>query len=862
MRCPSCQQDTLGLYLDPSHADSGPWHYCHNCSLHGDSIELYSSVHRLGSAEAGITQALAKREFRLPAYEFTPPGIKMYLENYPIHRAKMDLVWKYARDGLGQNMHPDVLHRMQKLHLWGSWRYGAAQLNSFLGGTTRQEMNRLFDTEVLPREGFHASLVLNYQDLPGRTSAFEFLGQEENLFKFTNTTSNPKQEGGLLWLDLLKPGEEVVYALPDPILGLHLQRRHLIDSNLPLKLVVYNEFSSAVWNSISADRVIFWAPFLDWRVFAQARSCQNSYLANAPKLKDISADNLQKVLAKDSSNELLAQMRESAKPWPEFFAQWAADPGLPEHELRAVVQKLSLSVQERDTIVALCPRDRRPRLEHLLANTGCTVKEIHIQSHTVEEREDGWYLKRANGADELILSTPVKLFREIVDLRTNRTYWHGGLRIQGQLVEFVTDTLIIQKNPFAWLCEITSRAGQGVPSMNPNWNKMFLYLVKSFNTPKVVKFSTDWGITTEGDVVFPLFRLVKGAIIPEDTYLDPHRTPGMGIHPPLTRVVSPADTQSPARTAVIAGFAAFVLNWLLRRQHLPACPVIYVGAQGSIAVAAVRHLAKVLDLQRHELSTDTARISSKLALLAEDVTFPLFIDPLTYSMARYIPTPLSTFAFTHADRNEAAVLAIGGNWIRIYTPSLRFEEQLLPPADDLVNYLIDLQRRQFNLPTTETLFESVLEDLAAWYHRYLSNTQEELLKNLHKICAPPATPAEALLETVWWLRQSGKLSTSTIPLEKLVKDGVVTEPRSGAWRTIVRSRKLNAIYVSRSCLMHTLKQEGLPIPDFGPVTLSLAQGHYLDSSLATPDGWLLKQNVFDSAIRKLTSTLAEAAALP
>ena len=174
----------------------------------------------------------------------------------------------------------------------------------------------------------------------------------------------------------------------------------------------------------------------------------------------------------------------------------------------------------------------------------------------------------------------------------------------------------------------------------------------------------------------------------------------------------------------------------------------------------------------------------------------------------------------------------------------------LPPVDDMVNYLIDLQSRQYNLPGSE-LFDSLLEDLAAWYQRYLGG-QEGLLSALHEMILPPLLPGDGLIELICWLHQAGRLSISTKELSTQL-DGRTIKERTQSSRfhqlsVVLYGTKEQAVYISRSTLITTLARDKLPTPDFARVTDDLSSRHLLLSDYNTPDGWVIKRSHWDERV--------------
>jgi len=847
--CPGCHHEGLAIYMDPTSVDSNRWMYCHHCGFRGDSLELYNLARRTKDLHDAISQASLDGTFNLEATEFTPEAVVNYVEYFPARRKRTDALWKQFRANLGAKLSPDLSRRLQTMHLWSTWNYGQGLIGKFMGGGGLKEINKAFGEEVLPKDGFKTSLIFNYQDVPGRTIGFQFVGENNRRFKPIQYNYGARSEGGLAMLDLLDTFEDTVFAVSDPIVAMHLQRRHLVDSNQPLKLVVFNDLTWSAWESVSARQVILWAPRTDWRLFHQARLAKNGYITHYPNLRGIDNDAIYHYVVTNPTISTMQLMAKHARPWYDFFIDWATDAKRPEFEVRDAVKQLSFNPRERELLLDNCPRASKVRLDNFLTDTQYDVRSVIINRNKVFDRPDGWFTLSSLKSEELLLDTPVKLFREIVDTATATTYWHGALRHKSKMIEFVEEVGVIEKNPSAWLRDVLAREGLGVPTFNQVWAKHFIYLVKCFNDPKQVKLSTRMGIQPDGDILMPLFKVHEGQVSEEEIYLDPKKTPGIGVKQPVKRAARQEDVVFPTRIAVIAGFAAIIYNWLLALRDEPACPVIFVGPLGSVGNAAARHICKTMSLTKQEVRyhwRDSLYVLDNLKYAG----LPTFIEPQTYGLIRNFPNPFHKFCLLQAERSESTALACGGPWLRIYAPNLRSDSNNLPPIDDMFNYLIDLQSRQYNLPGGD-LLDSLLEDMAAWYQKYLGG-QEDMLAALKAMVLPPLLPGDGLVELICWLHQSGRIDVSRAELSTQVVGGTVVEcvnrGRSIVRTAIIYGTAEKAVYISRSVLGTVLARDKLAQPDFTRITDDLANRRLLFTNYNTPDGWVIQRSHWDERV--------------
>ena len=847
--CPGCKHDDLAIYMDPTSADSNRWMYCHHCGFRGDSLELYALTRRTRDMFDTVERASTDGSFTLEASDLTPEAVFNYIEYFPVRRRKTEALWKQFRAGLGPRLSADLSRRMQNMHLWSTWNYGQGMIGRFMGGATRHEVNKAFGEEILPKEGFRTALIFNYQDVPGRTIGMQFVGETERRFKAFQYNYGARSEGGLAMLDLLDTFEDTVFAVPDPIVAMHMQRRHLVDSNQPLKMVVYNDITWSAWESVTARQVILWAPKIDWRLFNQARLVKNGYITPYPKLHLTDNDNIYSYILNITTSVITQLMVKHARPWYEFFTDWITDAQRPEHESRETIKQLAFNPRECALLMDHCPRPQRAKLENFLTDIQHEGRSVVVNRNKVFDRPDGWYALSGLKSEELILDTPVKLFREIVDTVTATVYWHGALRHKSKMIEFVEEVSVIEEDPNAWLREMMAREGLGMPTFNTLWAKHFIYVVKSFNDPKHIKLSNSMGLQPNGDILFPLFRVHEGQITEEETFLDARKTPGIGVKPPVKRAIRPEDTVFPTRTAVIAGYAAIIYNWLLTLRDEPACPAVFVGPLGSVSNLAARHLCKILSLSKQEIRyhwQDALPVLDKLKYAG----FPTLVEPQTYGLLKNFPNPFHKFCLLQAERSESTALACGGPWLRIYAPNLRSDSHNLPPADDMVNYLIDLQSRQYSLPGGN-LLDSLLEDMAAWYQRYLGS-QEELLPALRTMILPPLLPGDGLIELVCWLHQSGRVDIGHAELSTRIENGTIaTRSSRGCMNNrdvVMYGTAEKAVYISRSVLSVVMTRDKLPAPDFARITDDLASRQLLIPGYNTPDGWVIKREHWDSRV--------------
>src|SRR5512137_608722 len=282
-RCPFCTSDTLCIMPDPM-SGGATWLHCGDCGFCGDTIELYCKMHNQEIRE-GIYRAISDGVAGAIT-DINDLIIGLYIEHYPEIRAKHQSVWKLVNGHVVGDLTPEIIGRIQADHLWTGWRgNGRDRFAMCLGAARRKEIVKFFpgEREIMPRD-FRVPLVVNYQDVPGRISAFHFIGESGELSLKVLGTEVRQQafEGGLAMLDFLRPFEGTVFAVGNPMVALHLHKLNFMDSNLPAKIICYNECTNSAWQYVNAKKVVFWDDEITWRIFDQAKRVQNAEIAVRP----------------------------------------------------------------------------------------------------------------------------------------------------------------------------------------------------------------------------------------------------------------------------------------------------------------------------------------------------------------------------------------------------------------------------------------------------------------------------------------------------------------------------------------------------------------------------------------------------
>lgn len=839
--CPFCRGERLSIYADPATGSLSRWIYCPGCGWRGDSIEMYARCNQITDLREALYRTVREGLFTAPLQEVPPEAVNSYVEQYPERRRQDSERWRKLSVGLTY-LRPEMVSRMQRDHLWGGWRFGYQhKLRQFLGGGARSDVVRFFnDSKVLPKDGFNTVLAFNYQDVPGRSTAFQFVGEGERAhLRFLRGTSFRRAEGGLAMLEALRPWEKTVYAVGDPVIALQLHRRHLADFDDPIKLVAYNESTDLAWRSVIAERVIFWAPKVDASLFLQARKVPQGYITLNPHMRKTAGEPYD-YLGNLPTAAVLDMMERNAKPWEDVFIHWLTRREMEDTEAREFVARMGFSTKERNDILERCKGQARARLQGLLTETQA-VQSILLNGKHILDKPDGWYVSYPSRGEELISDAVVRLVRIKVDPERRQISWEGYVRCGGKEIRFHDDLAHIERDPEAWLKGILSTAGL-TATFNSIWASQLLNMARRFSEPRHEEVSSRLGIHGDGGIVFPRFTIRSG-LFEESPSAPPGAYPAASVVPPRTRKRGKEDLPSKARAVWLANACAYVANFLQSLNQLPPAPIACAGAQGSAAHAAARAFARgagmpslTLDRGNRRMSIDDVR--GKFNTLG----YPTYLETLAPGLLRGYPALNSDHVCLSTGALEVAALAVGGRWWTIWAPENRPEANPLPPFDDVLLYLADLQTRNYELPGEACLPHAVAEDLSAWYARYLGLDAAETLAEVKKVFAGPALPGDAIVGLYCHLHRAGFIEVDHQPFSAAVRAmGIREHVKKG----IIIDDVQNNVYLSRKELMVAVAKAHLPLPEVGAVSDDLIRRKLLIEKDLPLEGWIVPKDCWD-----------------
>jgi len=827
----------LAIYMDPVHFGTSRWLRCSKCLFHGDTIETYGRMRGITDAREAFQQVVRDGLFRASWSEVTPEIVESYISNYPNQRRRLNRIWNNLREVYGLD-NPNLCARTQREHLWGGGSaYPKHRLKQFLGGGLRRDLIQIFgDRKVVPRRGYHTNLVLSYQDVPDRICAFQFLGDTEERFRYFPglvRRMGADSEGGLAMLDALEPYEDTVFAVHDPRVALMIHFRHFTKFEWPLKLVAYNDNTRNAWNSVKARRVIFWGPEPDQRVFAQARQLglDAGYVTTHPAPRNRSVK-FHEYLYDTPTQSIPRLMERFALPWPDALAQAVMKRDMDDAILRDLNATLQFNHKERGAIVEAFPARYRDRVRYSLDDENAS-RSVTLGGSNILEADASWYIARSNRQRELISDAIVRVEREIIDDDSKDIFWEGFVRFAGEDIPFHENTkrLSPQSAMFDWLMNVTRSAGLGEPVIQPAWAKRLFGLTQRFSAPRKMHGTSRLGVRPDGEILFPKFVIREGKFKKQDTVVRFGELPANGVSAPVKRRPRDCDASCEERSLFTASAAAFISGLLAPLFGEKPVPVAVAGPLGSLARNMAQHLARVSGM--HVAEIDTGKWSSLDAAQqrAGACGYPVLIDTRGSGLIKDWNYKTPGHLVLTCDMAEAAALATAGPWVIIASSNMKLGSCALPPMDDILWYLADLQDRGFSLPHGPTRVESVLKDLCDWYEGYLRTQDKTRYPNARKIMWCEPTPGAMAVELYCHMYRRQEIAREYAP----VMGGL----NAGRKRGILVDVESNCVFLPRKALQNAVRKAKLPKPDLVRISEDFSARDVLVAADASLDGWVI-----------------------
>jgi hypothetical protein len=844
--CPLCGSKSLTIYKEPNDRE-GYWYVCKGCSFRGDSFELHQKINGIPDLGFAIRDVADQDLLSISSTELTDRMIDEHCGYYPDRRHRTNNFWESSREEI-KDINQDWLQLLSKNHLWGGWQAGGwhEQLGRFIGAASRDQVRNGVDHK-LPDDSYQKVLVMPYYDVSGRISSFLYVGQSGSIRKGIRKTGG----SGLMMLDTVRPYENTVYAFGDPFAGIQLQRRHLVNEDDPLPMVVWNDDTKEAWRSINAQRVILWDFELGERLFMQARRHKQAYITQHIPTKD--GDTLMRgynFFRKMPVAYHIGRMGERARPYLEVFHEWLLSVSY--WRANKCLNAMSLGEEEKDELLRQSTKRQRQQLTELFGQYS-PEREVRIDDFTVIETEDGWFVQQKNRPR--VSDAILRLQQTIFNPQNSETYFSGTVTFKRKDFPFFERKAVVERATSKWMENFLLRQPNGgMPDISKRYSNKLISIALRFHQPEHVEGATSvgWHAGTES-FVFPNFVIHEGVIDTERNLLvtDLEEAPARDLKPPvpLGKIGSLGMLieDSEANAAIWAGLAAVVSNIAAPAYNMPNFPVGMVGGPGSTAHTVGRQIAKSLGM-RHSILTDARRKDYKR--LTQDVcrhAYPTLVE-IDYNARN----ALSLFSanvhlnlMTLLSEKEAAALQIGDAWIFIRSPQIYARYGSNRDLRNILQILVMLQRNRMELTGENHLILQILELMKLWLVETEGSKIEKVLDHAASIIQVPNTPPieERALNLVFQMIESGRLGFTRVEFYDDIQQhrAINTKFR----KSVLLDDEAGHCFIPHGIVMALLRSDKLPIPDLSISTRALNARNALDLTDRELDGWVMKSAFFE-----------------
>ena len=798
--CPFCRDESLFILNDPARGGTH-WMYCASCGFQGDAIEVYCKIRKLELRE-GIYKAIAEGMSHGPIPNISESVVTNYVEEFAGYRLKLRNFWKIFNENITENMSAEVMERLQQEHMWSGWRgQGRDRLAQYLGAAKPKEVRKMFPacTEFVPKNS-RLLLVVNYQDIPGRACAFQFIDEEgkQALKLLPHDGGQNMLEGGLAMLDVLRPVEGVVYAVDDPMFALHMHKLHFINSNIPIKLVAFNESTNLAWNYVNASKIVMWTNKLSWRVFDQAKRGRNVYVASRPNPRE---RELHTYLADMTVNGVLSIMEKSAQPWEIALAEWVT--GMEREDLaREAIQLLALNHYEYNKVLEACPSALRKKFVFLHNDTRLS-RTIIFNRRTYIEQEDGWWEVHPRLGKDMVSNAIIRVHREVCDTKTGEVYWTGVLSFHGTNVPYSERLDVIEKEGIKWIRKLLAKAGLGTPIIGKSQILVLTALAKAFSNPKSGSMHNRIGIHTDGTLIMPRFTMSDGKI--RDTG-EPmlYDMPASNVMPPTSRPDFKFSADSGVQALWLCFTAGFVSQQVGVILGFKPRNIVAVGSQQSSTYRVLRQFTSMLGMHTLQVERKIWKANDLISRLNR-FEYPTFVEKENDGDFSCWPASDTPPVFLSARDVEAAAICSSGN--AVVVRGINVPEGAIPGVDVVLNYIARLQQREFKVDGDACFERVILNDMCKELEVpiELQKLANELLVDMSK--------GEWGIKAAQLLNQHYGLPTEYKSVPELVHSVCNTTVNFSTARGIFIDDKDEQVFISRPQVAYYLRKNLHPLPD-------------------------------------------------
>jgi len=734
VNCTQCGGARLLIFSD--FQLGGQWHYCPDCKSKGDMVHLAARCWSV-SIESAIRK-LDNLGCEFPTNVSIEESITLYKRHYIDYPDTVNRLWKNARQEMQDNW-DKYKGRLQKLSLNSriqkDWRpAGVCQL---VGLTTVSDINRCFHpnsskledkgyvsmgrNRIFKGRGWDDVLIFPFYDLPARLRSFMFVGRDGNTEEDITYTAlyfnDQSREAGLFMHPATATSTGTVFAFGNPLVAAKLLFNHLGKKQVPLDIVAWSDEGGSrktrrAWHMLAGRRIVLCSRIIDADVIVQG-ALSNGHISTI--CPDDSTQRLINEWVRQFPVETrLSQIDDATVHW-----RTALEDYVRENDSEAIVElfrKLEDSGQSSDVVASSCSREAQDKITEALYE-GISGKTVTVNSRVIEEREDGWFWRKASGEEELISEAAFRIDKVI--RHKDSTVYRGRILYHGEQLDFSVSRNKFDAKPLRWMQDFILDAGLGFMQYSSQWSSKAISIATAFKRPEAVTGLTTIGWDKEeATMVTPKFCIKwTGEVYSCADLIPTDKLPGYILEPPAP--VSPDDLEdllkdTPENVAVWSLFSAIAANIVAPALNREPTGIGYVGSKGLLD-----YVADTCGCQRAML---TNKSMSDVMALEEEHNWPLYV--ITGRRIMKAELLRAYVGLSSDDRNcvtrmesyQGDVLGINGDWTIIHgpvgdTPAIDILER--KPAL-LAAYLKQLLTNKLTLDREADTHAAILDDICLW----------------------------------------------------------------------------------------------------------------------------------------------------
>ena len=824
----------------------GRWYICQGCGFCGDSIEFYCKSHSMTSIYDAVMELSDNKILPIAKNELQIPTISTYIAAYVARRQQLNDLFDKSQRNLDQ-LKPQWVTILQELRLWDGYRANVwrKEIGRYIGAMQAAELLAL--GVAVPPKGFSYCILCPYYELPGKLSSILLLAANHRTHRVSTRTIGEDKEDGLMMMTTMRPMNDLVLALKDPVLALQLQRKKFHISHGSLPIVVYDAATTTAWNAIHARRVIHWEQDMSVSLFQQAMKHPRSFIAKRPRFIAARRD---QYIAEHSVAELLDLLNRSSQTWSEAMKDYLLESKY--WHATNILAAIELPVDKLQQIYEICTPHELIRIKQLVGESSYE-RFVTVGNLRIAELDGAWWIIRREGR-ELASNAILRIERAVHVIETEENLYEGLIIFDGKQIQFKAPFDDVEKKPAEWLQRVLMKNGVGSPTIVKQVHPHLVTIAKKFHEFQYVKRLARIGWhQASRTFVFPHFSIKQGEF--DDTtraaVITNNDTPATQLYTPgpsygdWDEILE--DTQEWA--TLWAGLAGFMTSMLAPIVGSACRPIGLIGGSGSVASMLGRHMADELGM----LTVGVNAIKTPLALAEISLRrygYPVWLDlyDKNRSGVQNLPTETDASIITSLLESEAAALGVGTSWIFIRATKILTQRDRLPSLQGAMRYLAWLQAHDFALPIATDIVSSVLASLGIWATKELGAQQQDVFKRAQQLLITPdsASIDRRFMHLVYWLHQTQKARTGQDEFFESFKAGAAP---TGNYH-IVMDPTADKVYINLAKIRGALVSAKLPLPNLDAAVAALAASAGTNGFIPSATGFVVAGSYWNAEKNK------------